>query len=382
MASAQENAYQRFLKAQNFNGDWDPQAYQQRLASQQQVSQVHGQITQQHYAMERQQDARHNAAYQQQYQQILGRTQQEPSFAEQMRVGVQPATPIAVPRQQLTQQAAAQAVFNPLETKGALDSVRAPHTYKDAVAPQQHAMQQHFQQQASQLGLQQINPAQFNEVAQRLNPEQFQEYIVFYKPDCAHSMNLLSVLARDSTVDAKCTKVDITKRAVQGLIGVPTITDGKQSYLGDDALRWVNAKITREIKGMDVEDVGAAVVGNAMDVDTSNHFSYVQEHLLQMPQLNENSLQPIKTKTKLGPQIEQEMQMIEQKRNAPLKPYGDTGLLQPLPQNIAPTTGNRVPYQANAAAMLSDRPQMNRSNRGNMNQSYEMTRGAMFGTHK
>jgi len=278
----------------------------------------------------------------------------------------------------------------------------------------------------TQQGIGQVNPEQLEQQRQsgaapqfqrpadiafhKLEPEQFRDYTLYYKPDCPHSINLLSRLAKDPPLDSKVTRINVDQYQVAGLEGVPTLVDEKkQVFLGNNALRWVEAKASKDIIGLDlndVQDVSGAPTSDLAPGDPGENFSFVHDSLMNMPQIQ--SLEQVDTRQQRGPQIDSQMQSIESQRNQFLKPYGDPGNLTPpapppqhsaraaAPQRAAapsmqaaPRTqpvqappNQQVPTGPAQAAQSLFRAEMNPSQKGQKNAAYEMDRSAFLGGGK
>lgn len=369
------NPYQQFLKQQNLDY-WTPQSYEKLLQDREHISSINNDLQQQQSSLQQQLSQQHQAQYYQQFTKHLQQTQQAPSYVDRYAAGAQ-----KFQRQwdqmgggqgvqrfermghgQDAQTQAAQAVFGTLDTRNPNQRVSAPGSYEEWLA-QQKAMGLIPQWYGDQTQ----KPAEID--FHKLSPTIFQKYVLYYRQDCPYSINLLSQLAKDPSLDAQVSKYDINKVYLNGvqLRGVPTLIDNGRQFLGDDALRWVNAKSANDVVGMDVQDVGALDMSGASLGDES--FSFVNESLLNMPQIH--SLDAIDTRQQSGPTLDNLLQMVDSQRKTFLQPYGDTGALTPVPQ-AAP--------QAYAQAQAdSDRPMMNHSQRQNMNATYDLNRSAFFG---
>lgn len=387
------NAYQKYLKASNFNQYFDPNAYQSLLQQQQQTAGVYSQVAQDYRTAQQQLAAQHKSAYDTKLQQFM---QQRGISPEQYQSN-----------QVYYDQQGRPQVVRSLDTHHG--QVRAPTDYKDMLNAQIAKGQIPQFQRPPEI--------EFH----KLSPEEFQDQILYYRPSCVHCVNLLSHMAKDPLLDSKVTKINIDQHIVQGLQGVPTIVDErKQVFLGDDALRWVNAKATKDVIGMALNDVSAAPTSDLVPGDPGENFSFVNEGLLNMPKVD--SLYAIDTRKQRGPNVDQVLGMIESQRNQLIRPHGDPGTLTPVaalerqqlaqqqaqqpqaqqyaqqypqqyppqyapqfaqpgqlqqPQRSARPSGPMEPGVA--ASQLFNRPLMNPSQKAVQNRSYEMSRSAFLG---
>jgi hypothetical protein len=331
------NAYQRYLQQQNFSAQWDPSAYQTLLAQQQATRSVQSQVAQHSSQLQAQAQAQHAHQLQQSLQ----------------RHGVD--------AQHYDQQ------------------IGAVSTHKGIG---QVNLEQVEQQRKG--ATQVTSSARPNIEFHKLEPEQFRLYTLYYKPDCPHSINLLSRLAKDPLLDSKVTRINIEQYRVAGLQGVPTLVDDrKQVYLGSDALRWVESKASQDIIGMDLQDVsGAPTSAGLAPSDAGTEFAFVHDSLLNMPQIS--SLQQVDTREQRGPQIDSVMKTIESQRQQFLRPYADPGNLTPPapPPQVSAMPPQGRPKAAVSAPQSSvplHRAQMNPSQKAQKNAGYEMDRAAIMG---
>jgi len=295
------NAYQKYLQAQNFNSYFDPSSYQGLLAQQQATAGVHQQVAAQYSNAQQQQEAVHRQQYDAKLAAFL---QQRGLSMEQYRAGQVYLDPQGNP----------QAVRSVQTAHG---QVVAPDNYEQMLAQSVAAGQVPQFQRPPEIDF------------KKLSPEEFHEQTLYYRPSCAHCVNLLSHLARDPLLDSKITKINIDQYPVRGLVGVPTVVDERnQVWLGDDALRWVNAKATKDVIGMAVGDVEAAPTSELVPSGPGENFSFVHEALLNMPKVS--SLYAIDTRQQRGPQIDQVMSALDQQRGQVLRPIGDPGNLTPV----------------------------------------------------
>lgn len=161
-----------------------------------------------------------------------------------------------------------------------------------------------------------------------MTPDNFTRFQLFFLKSSPYCKNFLHLLCQSPELDKEIQKVDIDElrqngHQVEGLKGVPTVIDGQNVYLGNQALTWLAEKTSNRISGFSLDDEGYSPIDQSSSQTawsetaiSGNNFSYVFEDN-QVTDFDVRSIQAPQNATgrAAGNSMDQELKRLQMMRD-------------------------------------------------------------------